>query len=539
MKKVILILGILFFLLISAVIGVLLYANHYVQSPAFKERLVAEISKVTGGTVQIDTINVSLTSRVEVGGIKLDRSDQKTGSQVFSTKKFLVKFNLWGLLHKRIEIEELKLDSPDIKIVSAPTPPPPAAPPETITPGTPPLTPSEAPSPSGQLPGTERAQARAMPETAQPGTAAKPSIDLVIRKAEVSNGKLDITLPDGKRLLLENFDLKSIFQETSGPLQFRGDATCESATFDGHPPLTALKATFRFDKDTLFLEKANATAFRGAVEVNGQVKISGNRPFTFHLKASNLDLKAFLEEKPELAQAMEGDANANVDVEGNFENLLDMTGKGFAEVKDGHITTKPIQFLMFTYQIPELQVITLTKWETDFTLGGRKMQVSRYEAISQDVRLDATGWFDLEQNTMDLNLHLAISDAVKGRLPPGISAGLQPEPNGFSGIAFREWGPRDNPQNDLKSKFAEGVVDNFLTTQVPQNIINNTFDKLEGMIKNPANGTTNTPSILENILGTAANPPPTTNSAPADAVPPPSTNSAPEKELLKKLKKLF
>src|SRR3989338_5749533 len=91
MKKAILVLGILFILLAAGAVGVLLYANRYVQSPAFKERLVAEISKVTGGTVQIDTINVSLTSRVEVGGIKMDLGDAKQGSQAFTTKNFLVK----------------------------------------------------------------------------------------------------------------------------------------------------------------------------------------------------------------------------------------------------------------------------------------------------------------------------------------------------------------------------------------------------------------------------------------------------------------
>lgn len=539
MKKVILIFAVLFIVLIVAAVGGLLYANHYVQSTAFKERLVAEISKVTGGTVKIDTINVGLTSRVEVGGIKLDRTDPKSGSQAFSTKNILVRFNFWALLHKRIEIQELILESPDIKIVSAPkqapTPVPtqaPAAPGE-VAPQTPAT--AEAPSTPSQPAQTAKAPA---PAPSQP--AAKAPIELVIQKAEVRNGKLDIILPNGKRILLDNFNLQTVIQQ-SEPLKLNGQATCEKVTFDTQPPLTSLNATFRFDNNTLFIEKAKGTAFRGSVDVDGQAKIDGNQPFALRVKCSNIDLKALLEQKPQLAQAIAGNANANVDVAGNFESPLDATGKGFAEVKDGAITTKPIQFLMFTYQIPELQVINLTKCETDFTLGGRKVQFSRAEAVSQNVRFDATGWYDLENNTIDFNLHPSISDAVKGRLPPAVSAGLQQEPDGFCSIAFREWGPIDNPQNDLKSKFAEGVVDNFLTTQLPSNVINNTFDTLEGMIKNPTNTSTNSPnsgSILDKLLGDRGNPAASTNAAPADAAPP-STNAAPEKELLNKLKKLF
>ena len=544
MKKVILVLGILFILLAAGAVGVLLYANRYVQSPAFKERLVAEISKVTGGTVQIDTINVSLTSRVEVGGIKMDLGDAKQGSQAFTTKNFLVKFNPWGLLRKKIEVEEILFDSPEVRIVSAPKAP---APP---VPGEAPTAPSEIP---GQFPLPETAQAPPSKPAETPAPQApsvsKPAIDLVIRKAEVRNGKLDITMPDGARILLENFNLVSTFQETDGPLRFGGRATCESVILDNQPPITGVDADFHFEKDTLFIEKAKGTAFRGIVEADGQAKIDEQYPFSlhafsFHVKATNLDLKALLEKMPGLAQAVEGTAHASADVEGNFESPIDATGKGFAEVKGGHITTKSIQFLMFTYQIPELQVITLTKCETDFTLGGRKVRFSRIEALSPDVHFDATGWYDLEQKAIDFNLHPSISDAVKNRLPLGIATGLQPEPDGFSSLAFRWWGPLDNLQDDLKSKFAEGVVDNFFASQVPQNIINNTFDKLEGMIKGkPALETgapsgEKKPSLLESIFGSGSG----TNSAPAEGETSPpdgSTNAAPKKGLIQKLEKLF
>src|SRR5262245_10356016 len=103
LKKLLLILCILAFLAIAVMGGLIWYANRYVQSAEFKDKLVKAISDATGGTVQIDTLSVSLANRFEMGGIKFEQGKKETGSRAFSTKKISVKINLWALLRREIE----------------------------------------------------------------------------------------------------------------------------------------------------------------------------------------------------------------------------------------------------------------------------------------------------------------------------------------------------------------------------------------------------------------------------------------------------
>lgn len=551
MKKVIFILGILLFLVIAAAVGGILYANHYVQSPAFKDRLVAEISKVTGGTVQIDTINVSLTSRVEVGGIKMDRSDQKTGSQAFSTKKFLVKFNPWGLLRKRIEIEEIILESPDIKVVSAPRSAAPSAP----SPGTAaPAGGGEPTTPAAETPGAKPSQAPA--ETSPPPSVAKPAIDLVIQKATVRDGRLDITLPNGKRVLLENFNLQSAFESTQEPIRFKGSATCQKVSFDAQPPITNLDATFRFDKDTLFIEKATGTILRGTVEAKGQAKIEGDQPFELQIKCANADLKALLEAKPDLAQAVEGAAHADVTLAGNFSSPLDATGKGSARIEGGKVKTTQlkqqiaqvplgvlVQCVTWAIQLPELETLVFNKCESDFTIARQKVNFSRIDAQAEHVRLKSDGVFGFDQ-TIDFNVHAAISQQVRDKVPPVISALFVKDADNLYGFDFRVFGTVEHPEHDVIQRVGAGNIDAIgraVESLIPQGAVNNLFDTLDGALKgekNPADPNApapeKKPGLLDSIFG---------GSREEEAPPPPppdnSTNAAPKKGVFDKIEDLF
>lgn len=574
MKKVILVLLLLIIVLpIVAVVAGLLYANHYVQSPDFKQRLVSEISKVTGGTVQIDTINVSLSSRIEVGGVKLDRKDATAGSQAFSTKEFIVKFNPWGLLRKQIEITELSLISPDIKIVSAPKPAapppagpgqPPAAPPDTAgTPSAPSTPQPTQPQTTGQPPAQPTA-----PATPAPAPAGKPAIDLVIRKASVRDGKLDITLPNGKRVLLESFNLESVFQSTTEPIRFNGHATCGQVTFDAQPPITQLDANFRFDNNTLFIEKARGTLLRGAVEAEGQARIDGNQPFNLRIKASDIDLKAVLEKKPDLAQAVEGTASANVTLEGVFTSPLDAAGKGSTHVKGGKVNTTQlkqqiaqiplgvlIKSVIWAIQLPELETLVLNTCETEFTIGGQKVNFSRIDAEAEHVKIKSTGVYGFDQ-TINFDVHSAISQQIRGKLPPLVSTVFTPDPDQFYGFDFRVFGTVDKPENDAMERATTRIgpeninaLIGSIESLVPQGVINNTFDQLEGMIKGAPPADPNAPAgekkpgLLDSIFGAPKDAPPPTPPPDGSAAPAPapdgSTNAPPKKGVLDRIEKLF
>jgi hypothetical protein len=389
----------------------------------------------------------------------------------------------------------------------------------------------------------------------------KPPIDLVIRKATVRDGKLDITLPNGKRVLLESFNLESNFQSTLEPIRFTGHATCGKMTLDGQPPITQLDANFRFDDNTLFIEKAKGVAMRGTVEVEGQARIDGNQPFNLRVKGSDIDLKALLETKPDLAQAVEGTASANVALEGNFSAPLEATGKGSTQVKGGKITTTQlkqqiaqiplgvlVKSVIWAIQLPELETIVLNTCETDFTIAAQKVNFSRIDAISEHVKLKSTGVYGLDQ-TLNFDVHSAISQQIRGKLPPLVSTVFTPDSDQFYGFDFRVFGTVDKPEHDAMERATARIGPENLNaligtveSLVPQGVINNTFDQLEGLIKGTPGGanapaTDKKPGLLDSILGTPAKEeaPPAGGEAPAD----PSTNAPPKKGVLDRIEGLF
>ena len=93
----------------------LYFANRYVQSPAFKEQVLATARKELGSDVRVDEFRVSLFSGVALRGVTISNPKDFPGN-LLTADAFVLRYRLLPLLHRRVEIEQLSLDKPVITL---------------------------------------------------------------------------------------------------------------------------------------------------------------------------------------------------------------------------------------------------------------------------------------------------------------------------------------------------------------------------------------------------------------------------------------
>ena len=111
--KLLKVVAILVVLLTVVLAGALFYVNRYVQTPEFKQQVLGAARKAAGTDVKIDTLNVSLWSGIDLAGVTVANPEGFTGN-LLTAKSFALHYRLLPLLHKRVEVETLSLDSPTI-----------------------------------------------------------------------------------------------------------------------------------------------------------------------------------------------------------------------------------------------------------------------------------------------------------------------------------------------------------------------------------------------------------------------------------------
>lgn len=100
--------GVIVLLLLVVAVGVLWYANHYLQTPEFKQRVLAAARQSLGTDVKINEINVSLFKGVTLKGITVANQPGFDGD-LLTADKFVLRYSLLPLLHKQVHIEQLLL----------------------------------------------------------------------------------------------------------------------------------------------------------------------------------------------------------------------------------------------------------------------------------------------------------------------------------------------------------------------------------------------------------------------------------------------
>ena len=114
-KVILVVLAVLVGLVILTVGAGIFFTNRYLQTPAVKESGLKTAHDELGADVRIDDLHASLFSGVELRGVAVGNPPGFTGNLV-TAEAFVLRYRLWPLLSRRVEIEQLSLDKPVITL---------------------------------------------------------------------------------------------------------------------------------------------------------------------------------------------------------------------------------------------------------------------------------------------------------------------------------------------------------------------------------------------------------------------------------------
>jgi len=114
-KVILIVVAVLVALVILVVGAGIFFTDRYLQSAAFKETVLKTAHDELGADVRIEEMHASLFSGVELRGVVVG-NPAGFGGNLVTAEAFVLRYRLWPLLRRRVEIEQLSLDKPVITL---------------------------------------------------------------------------------------------------------------------------------------------------------------------------------------------------------------------------------------------------------------------------------------------------------------------------------------------------------------------------------------------------------------------------------------
>jgi uncharacterized protein involved in outer membrane biogenesis len=435
------VLGILVLLALAA--GAALFAiQRYVQSEAFKQAVLRAAHDALGSDVRIEALRVSLFQGVTLEGLAV-ASPAGFGGDLLTAESLVVRYRLWPLLRRRLEIDQVSLTRPVLRLTRRDGGEwsyqrPPARP----APGPPPVPPASGGPPPARPP------------------AEMSGLEVVVPRLAVVDGEVVIAGDQGRPTTrVEHLDLTSSATWQAGTLRGAGTARIGALNARDRLQIRHLTAPLELTPGKLALAPVSATLAGGAV--GGDLRLELTPAFRFHaaLDVRDADVAQLLREAGAQAPPLKGKLRGRVRLEG-AGGLATLAGEGRLEVVGGALTDLPIQRLLAgLLQSPELAALPCDECRVEFTLAGETLQTPVVRVVSREAQITGRGVVSLAAATLDHDLTLAVTPALLQRLPRDVRRAFVERPDGLRAVDFRVWGPYDAPRTDLSQKLLKGVTE--------------------------------------------------------------------------------
>jgi hypothetical protein len=417
----------------------LFIANRYLQSPQFKEQILAAARESLGADVKINQMNISVFSGVSLQGIAVANPPGFTGN-LLTAEAFVLRYRLWPLLHKRVEIEQLSIDRPVIVLAknekkawnyealsaksTTPTPP--------------------APKPTGG------------------SSASSGKLDISLSKLAITDGQFAMLDDAGKELArIDKIRLSSSMDSTGGKLTGTGKASIETITAAKKLFLRSIASPVKIATDKVELTPLTGKLAGGNVTGDITLKLAEEMKYVLHLQVKDSDMDKVLEEAG-AKRVLSGKLQAMIDLEGTG-GLPTMVGKGRMEITGGKLGEVPVlNLLAGLLQVPELQGVQFSECVMDFTMTNNVMETPVIRLIAPKVQITGKGAVNLEDFSLNHDLTLALDKTLLSRLPAEMQALFKERADGYLTVEFRVWGPYDAPKTDLSKRLIKEVKDQLL-----------------------------------------------------------------------------
>jgi uncharacterized protein YhdP len=436
--KALKILGIILVVVVLLLVGGVLYLNHYLQTPEFKQKVLTAARDAVGSDVKISDINVSLTGGVALRGIVIANPTGFAG-ELLTAEAFVLRPRLLPLLSKRIEIKTLRIVKPVITLAR-----------------------NENAEWNYEKLGSTTGNAA--PSAAAPGSSkiTTGGLDIMLSKVVLKQGEITMLSEKNKPLLhIQDVNFQSSVNLSGTSLNGRGQASIEVVDVAGSLFVRQFSVPVQFQGHEVTLNPLEGRLADGTLSGDVRLKLQPGFSYGLNLSLKDADLDKLLQEAG-AKRVMSGKLQIDANLQGTG-GLPTMTGAGKAEIVGGTLVQVPVQNTLATLlQVPALREIKFDQCIVEFTLANNVMQTPTIILKSPLVQVTGNGSISLADNTLNHNMTLALAKETLNNVPAEIRKVFAERPDGFLTLDFRVWGPYDSPQTDLKDRIVRGATQQLI-----------------------------------------------------------------------------
>ncbi|MBI5686363.1 MAG: AsmA family protein [Verrucomicrobia bacterium] len=420
------------------------YLNGYLQTPEFKEKVLAAARDSLGTEVKIADMNVSLFSGVRLKGIVVGNPPGFAGS-LLAADSFVLSYNLVPLLSRRVEVEQLSANKPVVTLAR-----------------------NEKGEWNYDKLGVAAGGAPAAKPAAQSaaGESGAPALDLALSKLAVTDGEVTLLGEKGKPLTkIQGLDFFSAVSFIGGKLSGNGLAKIGTFAIAESLFVRQLDSPVSMTASEIKLSPATGKLAGGDVRCDLTLKLAGGFRYLLNLQAKDSDVAKLLQEAG-VKEVITGKLQGTTAVEGTG-GLPTIVGKGRFEITKGQLMQLPLQGVLASLlQVAELREIKFDECVLEYTLANSVLQTPVIKLSSTGIQVTGKGAVSLTDCTLNHEITLALSKPLLAKAPKELQSAFKDRGDGFLTVDFHVTGPYDSPKTDL----TQGLLKNAVQQQLQQRL---------------------------------------------------------------------
>lgn len=428
--------------LLAVLVGAALFALvRYVASDAFREAAVAAARDALGADVHIGEIQVSLLAGATLRQVRV-ASPPGAADDLLRARALVVQPRFLPLLRRRLEIDAIRLDAPAVTLA------------RTAGGGWAHeqlgARPAPAPPPAGQAPGRLEGP---------PGSPVPPALDVVVPRLVLSEGRILVLGPDGRRLVeLSGIEIETSLSRLAGAVAGEGQLGIASLRLADRVEVEALAAPLRFRGGEVTLGPLRGRLADGVLTGEATLALAGPTRYAVSLDLADARAEALLGDLG--YRSVGGRVRARARFAGTGAGAI---GQGRAEIRDGQLLDFPVLGTVArALDLPLLRDLRFEEGTIDFVLAGDVLRTPSLRLTARDVRLLGRGEVALRTGTLEHELTLLVPASAVRRAPREMRAAFTERADGLMGVDFRVFGPYRGPRTDLQDRVLGGLAESLL-----------------------------------------------------------------------------